>query len=100
MIPIWEHDYVRKIPERFSQERDDRLMNSLISNYALEMRKDGVASGLFYLDKEGAYDAAEEIINTHYKLDDKKTVLKSKFNKVWKHFDVNNDGYIEVERCP
>jgi hypothetical protein len=29
-------------------------MNSLISNYALELRKDGVATGLFYLDKEGA----------------------------------------------
>ena len=54
MIPVWEHDYVRKVPERFTQERDDRLMNSLISNYALELRKDGVATGLFYLDKEGA----------------------------------------------
>jgi hypothetical protein len=54
LVPVWEHDYSRVVPERFSLERDDRLMNSLISNYAVELRKDGTNTGLFYLDKEGA----------------------------------------------
>lgn len=100
MVPVWEHDYNRVVPERFTLERDDRLMNSLISNYAVELRKDGKNTGLFYLDKEGTFDAAEEIVATHYKLDDKKSVLKTKFNKVWNHFDVNSDGLLEVERAP
>ena len=31
-------EYERKVPERFSGEGDDRLMNSVISKYAIEMK--------------------------------------------------------------
>ena len=30
--------YSRNMPERFAAERDDRLMNSLVGNYAREVK--------------------------------------------------------------
>ena len=47
------------MPNRFDAERDDRLMNSLIGSYALEMKtKDGVPSGHFFLDHDAAYSVS------------------------------------------
>ena len=37
--------YTRTTPARFTQERDDRLMNSLINNYAREIKMDGKQTG-------------------------------------------------------
>ena len=37
--------YDRKMPHRFTAERDDRLMNSLIKNYAREVTIDGKQTG-------------------------------------------------------
>ena len=33
--------YNRVIPNRFTEERDDRLMNTLIKQYAREVKDDG-----------------------------------------------------------
>ena len=53
-------NYDRVVPDRFSEERDDRLMNSLISNYALEVRDvNGQPTGHFFLNKEQAKLAAD-----------------------------------------
>lgn len=39
-------NYDRALPERFSEERDDTLMKSLIQNYAVEVKSsDGKPSG-------------------------------------------------------
>ena len=47
--------YKRQMPAEFSKMNDDRLMNSLIATYAIEMKTtDGGPSGHFYLNKEGA----------------------------------------------
>jgi len=45
--------------------RDDRLMNSLISKYAREVRKDGHNTGHFFLNKDDAKDAVKEVVDTH-----------------------------------
>ena len=37
--------YSRTTPARYTQERDDRLMNSLINNYAREIVQDGKQTG-------------------------------------------------------
>ena len=47
--------YTRDVPDRFSEERDDTLMRSLIQNYAIEMKdKDGKPNGSFFFDKAAA----------------------------------------------
>lgn len=46
--------YTRTVPERFTKESDDRLMNSLISNYAVEGKSNGAPNGKFFLTKKGA----------------------------------------------
>jgi hypothetical protein len=69
----WEsgHDsvdggYDRAVPDRFSEERDDTLMKSLIQNYALEVKNaDGKPSGQFFLNKDSAKSASNEVVKTH-----------------------------------
>ena len=43
--------YDRHVPDRFTLEKDDRLMNSLIQKYAIEMKVDGRETREFYLNK-------------------------------------------------
>ena len=51
--------YERVVPDRFSEERDDTFMKSLIENYAIEMKdKNGKATGNFFFDKKSAQAAA------------------------------------------
>jgi hypothetical protein len=88
------------MPERFTAESDDRLMNSLISKYALEGNTLGKANGQFFLDKAGALAVGREVVKDHMnfrgaKLD---AYLNSHFPELWDHMDVNGDGIIEVSR--
>lgn len=57
--------YTRVVPKRFTEMRDDRLMNSLISKYAREVRRDGKNTGHFFLNREDAQDAVKEVLETH-----------------------------------
>jgi len=95
--------YNRTIPYQFTEERDDRLMNSLIKSYALEQKDDnGRPSGHMFLDKAGAMKASDEVVHTHFQYNDEQAAdyLKEKFEETWNHFDVNQDGLVEVERMP
>jgi len=95
--------YERSIPSRFTEERDDTLMRSLIKNYALEMKdENGAPSGHFFFDKDAAYNASMEVVQTHFKFDASraKSFLADNFESTWTHFDVNNDNLVEVERMP
>ena len=47
-------DYKREVPKQYTEMRDDRLMNSLISKYAREVKKDGKLTGQMFLNKEDA----------------------------------------------
>ena len=92
--------YERVTPDRFTEERDDTLMRSMIENYAIEFKdKDGKPSGHFFFNKAAAKDASSEVCKTHLP----KTgaaLLAEKFEDTWTHFDVNKDGLVEVERMP
>ena len=94
----------RDIPERFKEERDDRLMNSLIDNYAREVKIGEQKTGHMYCNHDDAQAVSREVIESHFKWDEKKTneFLKQddRFEDTWRHFDVNKDGLVEVERMP
>jgi len=77
--------------------RDDRLMNSLISKYAREVKKDGKLTGQMFLNKEDAQSVSNEVLKDHVKHTATDAV---DFEGTWKHFDINNDGLVEVERMP
>lgn len=89
--------YTRVVPPQYTEMRDDRLMNSLISKYAREVKKDGKLTGQMFLNKEDAQNVTNEVLKDHVK----HTATESAdFEGTWKHFDVNNDGLVEVERMP
>ena len=96
-------NYERKIPDQFSQERDDRLMHSLITNYAREIKRDGKLTGAFFLNKDDAFAASTEFVSTHFNYSTEKAqkwLKDNTFEDTWNHFDVNHDGLVEVERFP
>jgi len=73
-------------------------MKSLIQNYALEVKSaDGKPSGQFFLNKDSAKSASNEVVKTHGSNDES---LSNNFEDTWNHFDVNKDGLIEVGRMP
>ena len=67
-----DRGYVRSVPSRFQNERDDRLMHSLISRYALEVRQNGKGTGAFFLDKDAAKAVSQEVATSHLNLSGKK----------------------------
>ena len=87
--------YERAIPARFAEERDDRLMHSLLKNYAREIKVNGKLTGQFFLNKEDAKAAYDEIVKSHPNY-----ATGADFDGAWEHFDVNKDGLVEVDRMP
>ena len=95
--------YERDSPAQFTEERDDRLMNSLYQNYAREIKRDGQLTGAFFLNKDDAFAATMEVVTTHFKWSAdkaKKWLSDGIFADTWSHYDVNKDGLVEVERMP
>lgn len=96
-------DYERETPERFSGEKDDQLMKSLINKYAIEGRgEDGKKNGKFYLDKAGATAVSEEVVETHLGLkgDKKDAYIKEHVPDLWSQWDVNDEGHVTADRIP
>ena len=92
--------YERVIPGRFTQERDDRLMNSLIGKYAREVKLDGKLTGQMFCNRDDAKAVLQEVISTHPKMGYKSLSGDIDADGAFDHFDVNKDGLIEVERMP
>ena len=98
------HDtgYSRNMPNRFSEERDDRLMNSIDGSYAREVFYKGEPTGHLFLNKADAKAAAAEVVANHKNedrlADDEDS--ENRFEDTWNHFDVNHDGLVEAERMP
>lgn len=95
--------YERVVPERFTGPGDDTLMRSLIEKYAVELKdKDGKPSGKFFCNHSGAYAVGLEVVQTHMgkSAAEAQEYLNTYFEKAWGHFDVNQDGFVEVERMP
>ena len=95
--------YERVVPEQFTDQHDDDMfMHSMITNYAHEGRDDatGAPNGKFFLDKDNAYRASEEVVSTHLHLQGKelKDYLTYNFDEAWDFYDVNRENSIEADR--
>lgn len=101
-VPLNGHaSYTRVIPQQFQESSDDRLMWSLISQYALEGNTNGQPNGHFYMTKELTEKACDEVISTHYKFEGQKKhqMVQEAMERLWPRYDVNGDGFIEVQRA-
>ena len=108
------HDsgYERAIPPQFEEERDDRLMHSMIKNYAREVKHKGDLTGHLFLNKADAKAASQEVVSNHVREDrlaehdmgndggEGDDEEGDRFEETWNHFDINHDGLVEVERMP
>lgn len=77
-------------------------MNSLVSKYAIEGKTNGEKNGHYFMTKDATAAVADEVVQTHIGLkgDDKAKYIAERLDKLWAHYDVNNEGYVEVERIP
>jgi len=77
-------------------------MRSLITNYALEGKTDGAPNHSFYLTKNGIQSVSREIVGTHFGWSGAKrdNYVQAQLSKLWPHFDVLNEGFIDVGKAP
>ena len=79
-------------------------MKSMIEEYAIEGRdqETGMPNGNFYLDKEQARRASEEVVKTHLHLygQDLNNFLEGNFYDAWNYMNSADDGKVEAERMP
>jgi len=107
-VPAWMsgadamgNGYEKDIPERFTAERDDRLMNSILDVYSHEVKIDGSLTGHNFSNKADALGVYNEVKRTHCKhWGYCKNADNIGFEDAFNHFDVNGDGLIEAERMP
>merc|ERR1711998_98156 len=92
--------YKRVVPDRFTEERDDQLMESVIDKYAREIKVEGKLTGTMMLNLEDAKALAAEVLSTHKDMGYYKQVDAMSVEDAFNHFDVNHDGLIEAERAP
>ena len=73
-------------------------MASLIKDYAREIKHGKELTGHMFLNRADALAASNKIRTDHKNAN--RNAEEDTFDATWKHFDVNNDGLIEVERMP
>ena len=95
-------DYNRVVTPQHDEKGSDRLMWSLIKQYAIEGNTGDKPNGHFYLGKKQMERVSREVIGTHFGWKGKKRdkYMKEKFDKLWKHFDVMNEGFVDVDKGP
>jgi hypothetical protein len=94
--------YDKVVPDHFTQEKDDGLMRSLINNYSVEGQTNGTPNGHFYLTKDSVDDVSREVVKTHLGMssDSADTYVKNHGAELWKHHDVNHNGFLESTEVP
>ena len=106
--------YMRVVPTVFTTGTDDIFMRSMLSNYALEIKKCDhdeddkpiketcKPTGKFVMNEAGGKAASAEVLATHKGLkgDALKAYMDTYFAKAWGHFDVNRINEIEVQKMP
>jgi hypothetical protein len=77
-------------------------MHSLITDYALEGKTDGEPNHHFYLTKDAVHSVAKNVISQHLGFEGEKrdNYVNQKLAKLYPHFDVNNEGFLDAARVP
>ena len=102
--------YTRVLPKRFQGDAAesnyypvDTFTQNMLKKYAIEgidgkKDKDPRPTGQFYLTKESALKAAEEVVCTHFSLcgDAGSKYLASHYDDAWNYYDVNREGKIDA----
>lgn len=96
----WTPYYDRQVPAQWTAETDDRLMNSIVSKYAVEEKNPdtGAPAGRFFLSKKAAGKIADEVSGTYFSKN--KKAIADRFEHSWKHVDPLNEGYIPAAKGP
>jgi hypothetical protein len=96
------HTYIRDVPDRFEEEKDDRLMHSLYTQYAYEGKTDGKPNGHFFLNHANGRAVSREVVMTHLGLDGSGAdgYLDKEFEPLWRKYDVLEDGKVDIDRMP
>lgn len=92
--------YDRELPEKYS---DDLLMKSILSNWAIEGKNDdGSKNGHFFMTKASTEEVGKEVVETHMHMQgaDRDSYVAEHLSKLWPHYDVNKEGYIDADRVP
>ena len=96
--------YSRKVPDIFdSSDKDDLLMRSVITNYAVEGKTDGAPNGKFFITRSDMNSLADEVLTNNQGFTDaakKQAYAEEHLQRVWNHFDVFGNGYLPVEQVP
>ena len=94
--------YERHVPDHWTGAGDDKLMESIISKYALEGNTDGHPNGQFYVTRAGCEAIAKEVIGTHLALGAERNAayFNANFAKVYNHHDVLNEGFLDAGKVP
>ena len=95
--------YTRKMPVMYSEERDDRLMWSLIKQYSVE----GVSgpekkpNGHFFMMRKDMEKVAREVVQTHFGFTANKRefYLRDNLPKLWGYYDLLDEGFIEASKA-
>ena len=92
--------YDRVTPDNFSADSDDLLMRSLIQKYSIEGRSDDLPDGNFVLSRDGATQAATEVVGTHFGWSgtQRDNYVKQRMNEFWSSHDVLDQGWIPVAK--
>ena len=91
-------NYDREVPAKYDT---DLFMKSLVSTYAIEGKGADGKNGHFFMTKDITKAACNEVVESHlgFKGAKKDTFIGERFDKLWAHYDILKDGYIEVERA-
>lgn len=97
--------YTRVVPDKYgSSDRDDLLMRSVISTYAVEGRgDDGHANGKFFITRSDMNSLVDEALTNNMGFDDaakRQVYAEARVPKIWEHFDMFGKGYLPVEEVP
>jgi len=96
--------YERQVPDLFgSTDKDDLLMRSAISNYAVEGKGDNGPNGKFFITRGNMNALADEVLTNNLGYSDsakKAAYANDNLQKVWDHFDMFGKGYIPVQEVP
>merc|ERR1711959_348468 len=103
-----DDDYRVEPPEHFTGDDKDIFMHSMYKTYASEeMEEDkdtgeATPTGRVIITEADARALADEVVGTHKGLDgaEKSAYIDSHFGDSWAHYDVNEEGHIEVGAAP